>query len=1139
MRRGRKFDTDTRDLFETQRGELERFAEQFAAELRRAADHARKEEDIRVAVERQLQTLGQNLNVRIEGQHEYTLLRGEVDSVYGSVFVEYKNPSDAGARLDASLSAPGTRQVVEQIKGRFADVATLTGRSGKMMVGIGCDGRYFVFCRFVSGDLSVEEPVPVSRWSARRFLWSVLNLGTRGFALTPQALAEDFGSESERAAKGISAFRDALHRHEEEPRVRTFFQQWKILFGEVCGYDMANPRAELRILAEKYGRAEDNAVDILFALHTYYALFMKLLAAHVLSQFQHVGGSPISDVERAPTAQALRDRLRRLEDGDVYAQLGVTNFLEGDLFSWYLSAWTSPVEDAVRSMAAGLLEYNPNSLRDNPVQARDLLKKLYQQLVPHQVRHDLGEYYTPDWLAEQTLTAAGYEGDPKVRVLDPSCGSGTFLVLALARIQRWLERNFENAPPSHDVARLAAKNIQGFDLNPLAVLAARTNFVIQFYDLFDYRGTLEVPIYLCDSVLTPSEYGPTEQGELFEKPVPVPTSAKIFHVPREVTTDRNTLAKYCNILAEYARSGSGFTADDFLTQCRTQGVLVSESVKNQHKQLFDDIRALDKDRRNGVWARFIKNAFAPVFLKNERVDLVVGNPPWVNWESLPGRMEAAVEEGEQPNYRQQIAEVFKRYGLFSLSGSAGRLGGGKKDLSMLFVYACTDHYLKDGGTLAFIITQTVFKTKGAGDGFRRFEYTENGDSNGKTVHLNVREVDDLSDFQPFEGATNRTAIFVCRRARKPVKPPYPYTVWTKTRRGRLATDETLGEVRHATRRQKMGAIPVDAEKPTSPWLTAPKVALSALRKVMAKSHYRAHAGVYTGGLNGCYWVRVLREVPGGVLIENLYNVGKIKVDKVQCTVEKDLLYPLLRGRDVQRWRADPSAHLILAQDPATRTGIPEPEMRRRFPKTYSYLKRFEQQLRQRSSSSVRRLIEKGAFYSMFAVGEYTMALWKVLWPEVGYEVTAAVYGRRKRVDSLKLGLPAHTLICVALADADEAFFLCALLNSSPARLLLRGYVVLHPSPHVLQHVAVPRFERQNKLHRTLSDLSEVAHQAAAKKRAAKLADVEAEIDEAAAELWGLKERELAAIQRALRSQRGDAGTSEEETPSLLDDAEDA
>ncbi|MDO8632896.1 MAG: N-6 DNA methylase, partial [Phycisphaerales bacterium] len=743
------------DLFETHAAEVERFAEQFADALREAATGARREEDIRVAVERQLAVLGQQINVRIEGQHEYTLLRGAVDSVYGSVFIEYKNPADPGSRLGPSLTSPGTRKVAQQIDQRFAAVATQIGRTGATMLGIGCDGRYFLFRRFVSGHIVEEDPVEVSRWSARRFLFALFNLGTRGLALTPEFLADDFGSESQRARDGVLAFLDALRATRDDPRVRTFFGQWTILFGEVCGYDLTNPRGRLQLLAETYGSADDDPVSILFALHTYYALFMKLLAAHVVSYFQRVGVSSISDINGAPTSEAARDRLRRLEDGDVYRELGVTNFLEGDLFSWYLSAWSDAIEACIRGVAARLLEYNPNSLRDNPTQARDLLKKLYQQLVPKQVRHDLGEYYTPDWLAEQTLDAAGYDGEPSVRLLDPACGSGTFLVLALARVRRWVERNFESAGTPQEVARAAAANVIGFDLNPLAVLAARTNYVIQFYDLFDYRGTLEVPVYLCDSVLTPAEYGRRDEQELWEKPVAVPTSAKLFLVPREVTHDRETLGKYCNILAEYTRAPSGFTAADFLDRCRQNGIFITDAVRDQHIQLFEDIRSLDRDRRNGVWARFIKNAFAPVFLQSDPVDLVVGNPPWVNWESLPGRMEADIEEGKRPNYRQQIAEVFKSYGLFSLSGTAGRLGGGKKDLSMLFVYACADRFLREGGTLAFVITQTIFKTKGAGDGFRRFEFEVPSRDTVNTIHLGVKGVHDLTDFQPFEGATNR------------------------------------------------------------------------------------------------------------------------------------------------------------------------------------------------------------------------------------------------------------------------------------------------------------------------------------------------------------------------------------------------
>src|SRR5205823_6492213 len=118
----------------------------------------------------------------------------------------------------------------------------------------------------------------------------------------------------------------------------------------------------------------------------------------------------------------------------------------------------------------------------------------------------------------------------------------------------------------------------------------------------------------------------------------------------------------------------------------------------------------------------------------------------------------------------------------------------------------------------------------------------------------------------------------------------------------------------------------------------------------------------------------------------------IKVEKVQTSVEPNLVYPLLRGRDVLRWQATPSAYIILAQDPQTRTGIPEAEMKRKLPKTFAYLKRFERQLQNRASSSMKRLMETGAFYSMFAIGSYTMAPFKVVWREQSREFQAAKVG---------------------------------------------------------------------------------------------------------------------------------------------------
>ncbi len=169
---------------------------------------------------------------------------------------------------------------------------------------------------------------------------------------------------------------------------------------------------------------------------------------------------------------------------------------------------------------------------------------------------------------------------------------------------------------------------------------------------------------------------------------------------------------------------------------------------------------------------------------------------------------------------------------------------------------------------------------------------------------------------------------------------------------------------------------------------------------------------------------------------------------------------------------------------------------------------------------------------MFAVGEYTMAPWKVMWPEVGYEVEAAVCGPEHSPDPHKIALATHTIIAISCDEADEAYFTCALLNCSPARLLFRGYVVLHPSPHVLERIAMPEYRRGNTIHRSLAKLSRRAHKAAARGRAGELEQIEAEIDQAAAKLWGLTSRELSAVRRALKQEH--ANPRQADDSELLD-----
>ena len=916
-------------------------------------------------------------------------------------------------------------------------------------------------------------------------------------SFTPENLTANFGSGAESAQQGIRLIH-SLIRTTDSPKAQTFFRQWQILFGEVCGYDIHARNAKVEMLAVHYQVPDPDPAELLFAVHTWYALFMKMLAAEIVASFSPLGTSPLKKLVIAPTAAGLREELRRLEKGGIWSQLGIRNFLEGDLFSWYLDAWNEDCAAAVRAMTAAFDQFDPTTLSVDPAESRDLLKHLYQQLFPKSVRHDLGEYYTPDWLAELVLDELGYDGNPDKRLLDPACGSGTFLVMALNRVKAWYnEHRHECGFGEDELLRNILRNIIGFDLNPLAVMAARTNYLLAVRDLLRHADPIELPVYLCDSVMTPSEYGELFATGSLGKVRQLKTSAGDFNIPTEVTDNREHIVRYADTL-EFCITND-YSPEEFIKQCESEAIPATQIAL--HKNLYRHLQQLNADNKNGVWARIIKNAFAPLFIGS--VDYIAGNPPWVNWEHLP--------EG----YRDDMKPLWAAYNLFTLSGSEARLGGGKKDLSMLFTYASVDNYLKEGGRLGFVITQSVFKTQGAGDGFRQLRYTR-ADTEW---HIKPLMVHDLSAMQVFEGATNRTAVFVCNKTRQPFHYPVQYTTWTGA--SRIPQDAALPDILTETRQKKIKAMPVVASKDSSPWLTAPQRALSGIQKVIGPSAYQAYAGC-CGWLNGVYWIRVLDKRPNGeLLIENLHDVGKLKVRHVQAVIEPALVYPLLRGRDVRRWQAEPSAHTILAQDPETRKGIPESDMKRRQPKTYAYLKQFEGEPEKpkrgtlRGRSGYRRYFKPSdPFYSMYGVGLYTMAEWKVIWPEVGHTVRASVSGP-STVEKVKPSLPDHTIVAVSCGSEREAYFVAGMLNSSPAHVAAAAYIVLHPSPHIMQHLAVPQFKDTDSAHTRLAELSARCHTAAQREAEQELTELEAEIDQGAANIWGITDAELQAIQEAL------------------------
>jgi SAM-dependent methyltransferase len=1083
------------------------------------------EADFRRKIDPLLEEFCTKVGVTPRAHAEYTLATGRADAVFNRLVIEYERPGVLKKSPDAA-----TRHAIQQVKDYLEGLAKKEHRQVERLAGVVFDGHFLIFVRFASGKWVVEDPVEVNEHSLARFLTWLAGLSS-GIALTAANLNRDFSIEQHRTKdilRGLfQALGPALDRH--GGLVPKLFEQWRLFFSEAIDYSEAFGGRKLEALKKWVRKADfeiksvSEAERFFFVLHTYFALLLKLLAWLALSR--HLGvklGAPSFASLITADGETLRRRLQEMESGGIFRAYGILNLLEGDFFTWYLYAWNDKIESALREILKRLDEYDPTTLTLLPEETRDLFKKLYHYLLPREIRHNLGEYYTPDWLAQRLLVQVDNEffaTDPRrgerrlrdkllhTRFLDPACGSGTFPVLIIARM---LELGRAFLVPERELLDSILRNVVGFDLNPLAVLTARVNYLLAIAELLEYRrGGITIPIYLADSVRTP-----TLGEELFnQKAYNFFTAVGGFQVPAALCAPER-FDRLCEIIEESL--GSELEADSFIRRLERELSLSppqwNENAVSLARQLYEEMLKLHRDGMNGLWARLLKNNFAPLTVG--QFDYIVGNPPWVNWEHLPD------------GYRESTRDLWEHYQLAgTFKGGRPRLGAVKVDISALMTYTVMDTLLKQGGRLGFVITQSLFKTAGAGAGFRRFLLPPH-DRQPRPVK--VLYVDDMVSLQPFEGASNRTAVMVLEKG-KPTAYPVPYTVWRKVRGARFTYDSTLEEVTRATVRLNFNAEPVDPRDPTSPWLTARPKALKAVRKVLGKSDYKAHEGVNTGGANAVYWVDIVYKRPDGlVMVRNITEGARVRVDEVTEPIEPDLLYPLLRGRDVQRWRAEPSAWMIVPQDPSDPTrAYPEQQLQKDYPKTYGYLKRFERELRNRSG--YRQILSKREkeFYGVMDIGTYTFAPWKVVWREQASTMTASVVGPKDG----KPVVPDHKLMLVGCASEDEAHFVCASLNSSIGQMVAVSYAVeIQMDPHILEHIRIPRFDRKNPVHLRLAELSKQAHEAAEIGDEMRLRGIEAEIDLWAAKLWGLSDDELREIQRSFRELAGEEEPQAEEQP---------
>ncbi|GLY96570.1 N-6 DNA methylase [Actinoplanes sp. NBRC 103695] len=538
--------------------------------------------------------------------------------------------------------------------------------TGQRYVGVLTDGRQWhayqqttgALQRVASHEIDLKRPDPMAL-----FYWldGVLAM-CRGIPATAFEVDRRLGASSTSHIIDFATLANLYHEHKESPTVKIKRQLWAQLLKSALGTQFI----------------ED---DELFIEHTLLMNSADIIAHLIL-------GIDVLDLQPAT-----------LLSGQRFDQAGIFGVVEQDFFNWTVEV---PGGTAfVQAIARRLARFDWGEVE------QDILKTLYESFIGTETRRRLGEYYTPDWLAEHVVDTA-VSAPLNQRVLDPACGSGTFLFHA---VRKYLRAADEAALPASVALSNLATQIIGVDLHPVAVALARVTYLLAIgrRRLLDAsREAINIPVYLGDSIqwrerldLFTDEHLRISAGHgasLLED---------VLRFPQSMLDDPARFDRLVSNLANLAAKPRDRNTKLSLTALLNR-MAISEDDRVLVGETFDAMCRLHEEGRNHIWSYYLRNLARPLWLAmpENRVDVLVGNPPWLSYRHMPVDMQV----------------LFK-----NLSTGRGLWHGGgvasHQDLSGLFSARAIQQYLRIGGTFAFVLPNAVLD-RAYFRGFRSGRYSD-------------------------------------------------------------------------------------------------------------------------------------------------------------------------------------------------------------------------------------------------------------------------------------------------------------------------------------------------------------------------------------------------------------------------------
>ena len=977
--------------------------------------------------------------------------RGRADTAISTLVIEFKQPSTLS---NDKQKEKALNQIEEYLKAIHVE------KDEEVMEGFVTDGTQGCFVSYCKGEINRESFLKLSGKDLDRIIQNIIAL--KLIAFNAENLVESFCNPPKNdgiAFNLVSVLFDLL-KNRSSQKSKMLYTEWKELFN-LSHDDISKQQAIIDrkksledLLNYKFADRDDEYLAM-FSLQTAYAIIIKMIAYKIISQIRFnkslINFSDLIDYD----SESLRVQFENLENGDIFRQYGMTNLLEGDFFSWYCAdkQWNEDLADVIKEVSEILCRYSGKTVLNNSQKSQDFFKKLYEAMVPAAVRHAMGEYYTRKWLAQNVVEeAVKIANTQNWRGLDPCCGSGTFLNVMIDMILHDMK-----GKDNEDVLSAVLNRVKGIDLNPIAVLTARVNYFINISHLFDDNRPIDIPVYLGDSSYVPKtiEY---DKVACLDYVISTQKNPIEITVPKSMVTDTSKFAQQM-IMVETQVKNQNSKAVTALFKALVDKKDLTPKIDKKLESLSENLVNLEKKQWDGIWARLMGNYLSTAVLGE--FDIVVGNPPWVDWKSLPS------------GYRERIKSLCISRKLFS----GDRLTGGiNLNICALISNVVAENWLSPKGILAFLMPEPLVFQQSY-EGFRNF-YMSNEERMYFCKFTNWTKAG-----HPFKPVTQKFLTYFMRREEVDYTKGVEADWYIKKPKKNIDGIEELDVNEYFDVKHKYLAVCNDDKNFFSS--VDSTASLSDFQKIGGTSIYIGREGIefYPQEL----MVFKLSDMPGTktcTCLKNMQNKkSKYKLPERTLLLETDYLHPMVKGKDITPFHVEFENYIVPFPYEKKNPKVPI-EMKRLSslaPNLAKYYNDNKKLILDQTEYNEKIIGQNDAdFYALARVGEYSYAKNYVAfrdntkWAAAVISEVDTTWGGKKR--------PLFQNHAVSICEDsdgnyitfDEAHYICGIMNSR----VVYDYMMQSSDSRsfpIRPRIVIPKFDKTNKEHMAIVNLSKKAH----------------------------------------------------------------